>query len=374
MRKDKKTIAIFNAFYLPHLGGVERYTSKIVEILKKNYNIIIVATNDDNKENYYEEENVKVYRLPTLNLFKSRYPILNKNKEYEKLLIEIKNSDIDYVICNTRFYQTSQLGAKISKLKNAKLFLIDHSSNHVSVGNRLLDKMGAVYEHYLTNKLKKYKPKFYGVSNRCNEWLKHFDIKASGVFYNSIDKNVYKQFKTNNKNKEITFGYIGRIIPEKGVINLLDAFKNLEQNYKNIKLVIAGDGPILDDLKKKYKSKKIDFLGKISYEEVMKLSDKLDVFVHPSMYPEGLPTSILEAGIMKTAVIATDRGGTVEVINDSSLGIIVEENVEDLQKQMEYLINNTKEIDTYKENIHKRIMDNFTWDQTVKIIEKELEK
>ena len=42
MKKNKKTIAFFNGFYIPHLGGVERYTSKVVEILKKKYNIIIV--------------------------------------------------------------------------------------------------------------------------------------------------------------------------------------------------------------------------------------------------------------------------------------------------------------------------------------------
>lgn len=373
--KKNKTIAFFNAFYLPHLGGVERYTNKIVEKLKKNYNIIIVTTNDDNTYNYSKEENVKIYRLPTYSLCKGRYPILKKNKEYKQIIAKVKKSKIDYVICNTRFYQTSILGAKISKEKKAKLFLIDHSSNHVSIGIKILDKLGGIYEHYLTRRLKKYNPKFYGVSQRCNEWLKHFGIEAKGVFYNSIDKDVYKKYHTNSNNKKgLLFGYIGRIIPEKGVINLLDAFTSLEKKYKNIKLLIAGDGPILKDLKEKYESKNIQFLGKISYEEVMKLSDKLDVFVHPSMYPEGLPTSILEAGIMDTAIIATDRGGTTEVINNESMGIIVEENVEDLEKQMEYLIAHKEQINKLKDNIHNRIMKNFTWDKTVKVIEKELEE
>lgn len=371
--KKNKTIAIFNAFYLPHLGGVERYTNKIVEILKENYNIIIVATNDDNTKNYIKEDNIKIFRLPTYNLCKNRYPFIKKNKEYKKFIERIRKEKIDYVICNTRFYQTSLLGCEIAKEKKAKLFFIDHSSNHVSIGNALLDKLGSYYEHYLTNKIKKYNPKFFGVSKRCNEWLKHFSINASGVFYNSIDKNVYKQFSKKVKNDKITFGYIGRIIPEKGVTNLLEAFSNLEKKYNNIKLKIAGDGPILESLKEKYNSDNIEYLGKISYEEVMYLSNELDIFVHPSQYPEGLPTSILEAGIMKTAIIATDRGGTIEVINAEKLGYIVEENVEDLQEKMEYLINNPNEIEELKTNIHKRIMNNFTWDKTVKNIEKELE-
>lgn len=373
-KHNKKTIAIFNAFYLPHLGGVERYTSKIVELLKKKYNIIIITTNDDNAKSYVEEDNIKIFRLPTHNLCKKRYPFLKKNKEYKELINRIKSIKIDYVICNTRFYQTSLLGCKISKEKKSKLFFIDHSSNHVSIGNKILDRMGAYYEHYLTYKIKKYNPKFYGVSKKCNEWLKHFSIEASGVFYNSIDKNVYNQFYKKNYNKKIIFGYIGRIIPEKGILNLLEAFTDLEKKYKNIELRIAGDGPLLKQIKQKYNSKNIKYLGKLSYEEVMQLSNELDIFVHPSQYPEGLPTSILEAGIMKTAVIATDRGGTKEVINSNKIGIIVEENIHDLEKKMEYLIVNPKEIEKLKENIHNRIIKNFIWEKTVRDIERELEK
>ena len=115
MKKSKKTIAFFNGFYIPHLGGVERYTSKVVEILKKDYNIIIVTTNDNNYPNKEELDGIKVYRLPVYSLCKNRYPFLHKNKEYRSLLEDIRKEKIDYVICNTRYYQTSILGAVISK-------------------------------------------------------------------------------------------------------------------------------------------------------------------------------------------------------------------------------------------------------------------
>lgn len=212
------------------------------------------------------------------------------------------------------------------------------------------------------------------MSKRCNEWLKHFKINASGVFYNSIDESIFKRFYKDSKNKKITIGYIGRIIPEKGVLNLLEAFTILEKKYNNIELKIAGDDPILGEIKSKYESPNIEFTGKLTFDEVMHLCNNLDIFVNPSMYPEGLPTSILEAGIMKTAVIATDRGGTIEVICDDSIGLIVEENVTDLVNKLEYLINNPEKIEFYKENIYKRIIQNFTWDSTVKIMKDELRK
>ena len=375
MKKNKKTIVFFNGFYIPHLGGVERYTSKLSEQLKKKYNIIVVTSNDSDTKDVEVVDDIKIYRLPVYNIFKNRYPIIKKNSKYKELLNKILDEKIDYIICNTRYYQTSLLGAKVSKIKNSKLIFLDHSSNHVTVGNKILDKLGGIYEDHLTKKIKKYHPKFYGVSKKCNEWLKYYDIEASGVFYNSIDDSVFDQYYKEKKNsKKIIISYIGRIIPEKGVINLLEAFTRISKKHKNIELVIAGDGPILNDLKEKYQRKNITFKGKIGYEDVMKLCVETDIFVHPSMYPEGLPTSILEAGIMKTAIIATDRGGTCEVINDKKYGLIVEENIEDLVEKLNYLLENKKEINILKNNIHERIINNFTWKQTAKIVEKELEK
>lgn len=373
MKKDrKKTIAIFNGFYLPHLGGVERYTSKLIEQLT-DYNIIIVTTNNDNYSDYEETENLKIYRLPTRKLFKNRFPILKKNKIYKDLVNRINKEKIDYVICNTRYYQTSILGAKLSKKRGIPLVFIEHSSNHISVGNKVLDYLGAHYEHYLTRKIKKYNPVFYGVSKKCNEWLKHFNIDAKGVFYNSIDESTYSEFhQKKDKSKNMIICYAGRIIVEKGIVNLLEAYETLLNKHNNIELHIAGDGPILSQLKEKYKN--VKFLGKLGYDDVMKLYDKTDIFVHPSMYPEGLPTVILEAGIMKNAIIATDRGGTKEVICNSDCGFIVEENIEDLVDKIDMLLKQPELIEKMKENIHKRIIENFTWVKTSGYVRKELNK
>ena len=369
-----KKIAFFCGFYLPHLGGVERYTSNLIKELKKKYEIIILTSNDNNYATIEDLDGVKIYRLPVYSVFKNRFPLLKKNTEYKKIIKQIENEKIDYIFCNTRYYNTSILGAKMSKKLNAKLLVLDHSSNHISIGIGILDKLGAIYEHYLTNIIKRYNPSFYGVSKKCNEWLKHFKINAKGVFYNSIDDSEYEKYYKKVTNDKIVISYIGRIIQEKGVINLMEAFKKLCNDYNNIELVIAGDGPLLDSLKKKYTADNITFLGKINHEEVMKLCVRTDIFVHPSMYPEGLPTSILEAGIMKTAIVATDRGGTKEVISNDSLGIIVEENVEDLYAKLKKLISNPDMIEKYKENIHKQVINKFTWKQTAIVVDKELRK
>jgi len=373
-----KKIGIFTGFFLPHLGGVERYTDKLSEQLQKlGYEIVIITSNHDNLE-YIEEDKYKIYRLPIYNLLKQRYPLPKNDKEYKKLRKQIEDENFDYIICNTRFYLNTLFGVKLGKKKHIPVLLIEHGSSHFSVNNKMLDYFGGIYEHFLTNLIKKDVNGFYGVSNRCNEWLKHFKINAKGVFYNSIDKTCYKKF-CNKKYKQdfkdkIVITYAGRVIREKGVYLLLDAFSKLADKYKNIVLVVAGDGPILDELKEKYKNPRIYFEGKLSYDEIMPLYNVTDIFVHPSMFPEGLPTTILEAGIMKCAIIATDRGGTTEVINNKKFGLIVEENMEDVYRKMKYLLDNPKEIEVFKENIHNRIMNDFVWEETAKIVDKELEK
>jgi glycosyltransferase, group 1 family len=378
--KKNKTIAIFTGYYLPFLGGIERYTEKLIKHLNHlGYNIIIVTSNYDNLKEFEQNEYYSIYRLPVYSLFCKRYPIIKKNKDYKRILQELSTKQIDAIICNTRFHLTSLIGGKFAKKYNIPVLAIEHGSNHFTVNNKILDFFGQIYEHLLTNHLKRYIKSYYGVSERCNKWLKHFNIDAKGVFYNSVEKTAYDKFKnktylTNNKGKTI-ITYAGRLIKEKGIMELLEAYSNISKNYKNLLLVIAGDGPLLDQLKEKYHNQKdIKFVGKLNYDEVMALYNNTDIFVYPSMYPEGLPTSILEAGIMKCAIVATDRGGTIEVINNEKYGRIAQETVEDIERQICTYLDNNDIMIKCKENIHQRINEEFTWDVTANKIANVLEE
>lgn len=377
---EKKEIIIFTEYYLPKLGGVERYTDKLVTELKNEYNITIVTTILDNVEEYEEKDNIKIFRLPIWGIFKNRYAFIKKNKTYKELINKINTTQYHFLICQTRFFPMSSLGVKFAKKHHIPVMVIEHGSSHFTVNNKILDYFGGIYEHILTRILKKYCHLFYGVSNRCVNWLKHFKIEADGVLYNSIDQHDYDKFKDiyffKKKKNQIYICYAGRLIKEKGIYELCDAFDELSKQYKNINLYIAGDGPILEDLKKKYlKKKKINFLGKLNFDNVMALYNSCDIFVYPSMYPEGLPTSILEAGLMKCAVVATDRGGTIEVITHQEEGLICEENTNSIRDNIKLLINNPDLVEQYSEKLHQKIIEKFTWkvtaNQLVDIIDKE---
>lgn len=368
-----KTIAIFSGYFLPHLGGVERYTYNLSKKLKEmGYNIIIITSRYSTELQEIEQtEYAKIYRLPTRKIVSSRYPINKNNKRCKELFKMIEAENIDSIIIQTRFWTTSYLASKFVSKTNIPACLIEHGSTHFTVNNKILDKFGEIYEHKLTGSIKKNVKDFYGVSKKCTEWLKHFNIDAKGVFYNSIntsEEEENKQYIKKEKDK-VVITYIGRMIEEKGVLKLINIFKKLEEKYNNLELNLAGSGPILEKIiAENQNQKNINILGKISHDEVLKLLGRTNIFVNPSSFSEGLPTSILEAGMMECAVVATPMGGTTEIISNNNLGYICGFEEPEIQEKIEKLVINPEEVKKLGKNIKEEVINKFSWDSTAKHI------
>ena len=372
MKKQSKNLLIFSGYHLPHLGGIERYTGNLASAFKElGWNVTIVSSNYDNSESKVIDDGIINYKIPIYNIFKSRYPIPKKNSEYRGILKKLNNVKYDAVIVNTRFHLTSLIGSKYGKKRGIPVFLIEHGSNHLTVDNKVLDFFGAIYEHVLTSIVKRNADYYYGVSNAACEWQKHFKIKSDGVWHNGINA-FYDTDKISRDKKSITISYAGRMLKQKGVYELLDAFSELSKKYNNINLLMAGDGNQLSNLKSMYKANtKIKFLGKIDFDGMIDLYKKTDIFVYAPLWPEGLPTSVLEAGYMKCACIVSPYGGTKEVVDDSVNGIYVHSRNE-LKNAMELLINDQNKMLKYGENLHNKICDNFLWSVIAKKIETDI--
>ncbi len=365
-----KKIAIFSGYYLPHLGGVERYTYNLANKMKQmGYDVVIITLRyDESLEEIEQESYAKIYRLPTYSLFVNRYPIVKNNKRCKELLELVEKENIDSIILQTRFWTSSYIGSKFAAKNNIPVCLIEHGSTHFTVNNKFLDFFGEIYEHQLTNLIKKNVKDFYGVSKKCIEWLKHFNITAKGVFYNSInieEADLYDDIIEKNSDK-ISITYVGRLIPEKGVLKLISIFKNIEDKY-SIELNIAGQGPLLERIKEENKNDiNVHILGMLSHDEVMSLLAKTDIFINPSSFPEGLPTTILEAGIMQCAVIATPMGGTTEILENDNIGLICGFEEKEIEEKLVELLNDSKKRKELGKNIKKQVIDKFSWDATAK--------
>jgi glycosyltransferase involved in cell wall biosynthesis len=125
------------------------------------------------------------------------------------------------------------------------------------------------------------------------------------------------------------------LVNVKGHKYLLDACRLLDIKDFEFKCMIAGDGPLENDLKafvsKNGLDKKVSFLGRIPHEELLNLykERQINVVVLPSIITEdgekeGIPVALMEAMSFGIPVIATDTGGTAELLRDEC-GIMVEE-------------------------------------------------
>ena len=379
----KKKIGIVTGYFLPHLGGIERYVAKLSDELTSigNECVIITSRHDDSLSFKDEISKHKIYRLPIRRIFKQRYPILKKNQDFFKIIQQIEAEDIDYFIVNTRFHLTSLFFARFAKKYGKPVYLIEHGTAHFTVNNRVLDFFGAIYEHILTSVLKRYVDKYFGVSKNCNKWLKHFGILTDGVWYNGINPQDVSiatgRFSEKFSDGEIVISYAGRLLKEKGVLNLIEAFSCVKQKFpdKKIVLAVAGDGNLMDELKLKYlDDDSIFLLGRLDFENVMSLYDRTDIFVYPSLYPEGLPTSILEAGLMGCAIVATPKGGTEEVVISDEYGIIIDGSPASLQESLSRLISDDKYRQKCILNTKLRVEEVFNWRTIAKNVDNELRK
>lgn len=367
---------LFSANYLPNLGGVERYTYNLAKkLVEKGNRVIIVTSNTYCLKNHEIMEGIEVFRMPCYNVLKGRFPILKYNREFNLLYHKLLEISFDKIIVNTRFYIHSYFAVTLAKRGNIAPIVIEHGTNHFTVNNKLLDSLGHIYEHVITWLIKKKCNNFYGVSESCIAWLKHFGINADGVIYNAVDLdqiesllsnpivNYRKEFNINSSDIVIT--YTGRLVKEKGILKLINVLKTLNEKYNNIHLFIAGDGDLYDEIKK-FNIKNMYVLGRINFEHIIALLKQTDIFCLPTDYPEGFPTSVLEAATCKCFIITTNSGGSKELIIDVNHGIIVEDNtIEELYSSIQYAIDDSEYRINATKLSYKRLINNFTWDIVV---------
>jgi len=126
-----------------------------------------------------------------------------------------------------------------------------------------------------------------------------------------------------------------RLIAKKGLDTTLKAFAKIKAQYPAAKLTLAGEGPLLEELKQLAESlhiaEAVDFPGFMQQEQLRALVQRSHIFLHPSRTGrdgnrEGVPNSMLEAMASGCPVVATRHGGIPEAITHEQNGLLIDEN------------------------------------------------
>ncbi len=365
---------IFSAQYLPTVGGVERYTNSLAkELIKCGHSVTVVTSAlSDVPMTETDADGIQIFRLPCIMLMNGRFPVIKPSKEKSDFENWFKDHTPDFCVIQTRFYINSIYAAHLCKNHSVPSIVIDHSTSHL-MGGGIIGKIGDMYEHFAAHYIKKRTKGFYGVSKQCANWLRHFGISNAGVLYNCANLEAIQKISPSSKadysctDNETLIVFAARLIPEKGVLKLIDAFNALPHST-NAKLVIAGTGALYEDVKQ-LENDKIKVVGSLPFEKVIALYKAADVFCLPTDYPEGFPTTVLEAAACKAMLVATDKGGTAEVISDGSFGILIKDNtVQNLTDALLKAATDTEYRSSCTENAYEKVMQTFTWQNTCKTL------
>ncbi len=325
-------ICIFSAQYLPTVGGVERYTYEFAKRAIRAGHSVCVVTSAQNglSQTEISPEGIRIVRLPVWPLMNGRFPVPKRNALFHQLDQKIWMEEFDACIVQARFYPTSLYALRQTHRKGIPTILIDHSSGHLRPSGRLSAALGHCYEHLSAILVKRYCSHIYGVSNNVCRWLEHLGLKAEGVFYNSVDVKAIERVLSNgtirNWREELGLDseariilFCGRLIPEKGILLLVEAVPKLKN--ENVHLLIAGDGPLMQRICGK-QGEAIHVLGSLEHEVLLTLFSQSDVYCLPSE-SEGFATTLLEAAACRCPIVMTNTGGATELIKSNQYGVLL---------------------------------------------------
>lgn len=191
----------------------------------------------------------------------------------------------------------------------------------------------------------------------------------------SQDKIKLLKYGINNKpviglekkrEKKIRFGFIGTILPAKGVHILIKAFNGVRKENAELKIYgrlhsYAGFEDYPRYLRSIVKNNNIRFMGAFPHQEVVNIFKEIDILVIPSLWNENSPFVIQEAFYFKTPVIASIVGGIPELVKDNINGLLFKSgDINELRERMQYIIDNPNALERFKENMPtiKTIRDN----------------
>ena len=379
--KTSNKINILMFFPWMITGGADRFNLSLINGLdKEKYNVIVILT-EPNKNVLRQkfEKHAIVYDLTSF--IDQKYWLAFVNYIIEK-------EDINVIFnSNSKFgyYVLPYLKARYSKLPIIDYIHMEEWYNRNGGYSRYSSMLDSIIDKTLV----------------CNENSKnilqeHFGRREEDIktVYVGVDEDEFDPAKYNkekllekyslDKNKHI-LSYICRISEQKRPILLLEIINKLKEVRKDFKVLVVGEGNLLSKMKAKAKELNLDdyiqFLGNIEQtEEIYKISD---LTINCSI-KEGIALTSYESLSMGVPIVSSNVGGQAELI-DENTGILItcrqnekdiykeeynQEEVNDFTNAIVEILNN---LDKYKENCRKRILDNFTLKSMIKNMSKIIE-
>lgn len=327
--KTGKKIKILQGIRQGKIGGGESYLMGLVENLDRSrFEPVVLSFTEGPMVEHLRSQGIATHVIHTEKPFDFRV--------WPKVADLIKKEAIDIVHAHgTRAMSNMFRSALQQKLP---LIYTCHGWSFHRDQNPLVKKLRILSEKYLTSKAD---VNICGARANRDEARKLFGRFKARIIYNSVDHEKFSPYK-NYKNiraelgiseDEIVIASIARFTVQKQPLKLIAAFADVCKQLDNVTLLMVGDG---ED-----KAASVDLIKDLRIEtrvimqsfrqDVPDLLAAADIFVLPSLW-EVFPIALLEAMSMGKAVIASNVGGTPEMVKHNFNGLLID--VENLQHEL----------------------------------------
>lgn len=370
-----KKILVISPFFYPHIGGSEQYMEEIyVQFLKEypQFQVDILCYNTNKSPSFEKYRGLNIYRIPGWQLLPDQF-VLPEPISLLKFL-SFNRGKYFLIHCNTRFFDSTFWVPSFAKISGAKIILTDHCANHPVHKNFIINNIAKLIDLILVNFFLKSYDLVLATNDAAKQFLLDtFNIKAP-VIYGGVSKDFYPSTSKNSSKTVLTAIFVGRMIESKGPQLLF----NITQKLPEVKFLFAGPGPLTEKFKKEValrNLKHVKILGGLTRRQVARIMAKAHILVHPSYHHEGFPNVLTEGGAARLAVIATDTGGTKEIIIHNKTGLLVKpKDSQALEQAFRKLIQDSLLRDKLAQNLYLHVQNNFTWEKAARQLYQQMKK
>ncbi len=362
--------------FLPHVGGIERVVYEQCKRLMQKQFEPMVLTHRNYTDKNYVVDGIRVRCYDSVNIgFRLGIPYAIPQISSLKTFLEtVKSNDLIHV--HGHPYLSSLFAAKIAKRYSKPLVLTQH--NTFIEYNNFWDEIEKLNDLAIGKQVLKEADKIIVVSNATKNYVLSLgaDPEKIRVLHNGVDVNRFKPLPEVKEEIRKKLGIskdasvvltVRRLVYKNGIDTLIESAKIAIEKNPRLVFLVVGKGPDFERVKEKIAQLEMQrnfrLTGFISDEDLQFYYNAADFFVLPSKSGEGLPLVALEAMACGLPVIATNVGGTSEVMKEE-YGKLVPPNSPDSLAEAIVEFSHM-ELSTLKKDLRMMVEQNYSWNKNV---------
>lgn len=164
-----------------------------------------------------------------------------------------------------------------------------------------------------------------------------------------------------------TILYVGRLLPQKGIDLLVNAYVDIVAQFPNARLTIIGYGPERENIARILRAHgledQVEMIDRAPHDELPQYYAAARVLALPSLIPEGQGVTPAEAGVCGIPTVTFGLGGTSELVIDGKTALVVEPNQEALASALRKIFSDDGLTDELGRNARTYITENLGWEK-----------